>query len=433
MPIDSSDPQFVFAARVVQQLRDAGFVAYWAGGCVRDLLRNVPPGDYDVATSATPDRVRDLFGRRRTLAVGESFGVIIVLPPEGLSPVEVATFRTEGPYQDGRRPESVVFATAEEDAHRRDFTINGMFYDPVDRQVLDFVNGRADLAAGVVRAIGDPHARMREDKLRLLRAVRFAAVLGFQLDPVTAEAVKEMSPQLSVVSVERIAQELRKMLVHINRRRAVELCRQTGLLDVILPGWTRPEGEAGETLQLLDRLQNPSFSLAFAVLMRAIPNLRFASRKATIEPESVRGHCRRLKLSNEEVEGCLWLHARQADVTTVPGMSDAELKQLLAHPLSSELAKWFEAQAALDATKAGALAVLKTRASQWTTTDLDPPPLVTGQDILKMGLKPGPRLKVLLDRVRTAQLNGEVSTPESAREMLAKLIPDLDPPDRHSI
>src|SRR5436190_3805595 len=171
MMLNSSDPQFAFATRVVQELRTAGAEAYWAGGCVRDLLRNFPPGDYDVATSATPERVRELFGKKRTLAVGESFGVIIVLPPKGLDPVEVATFRTEGPYKDGRRPESVVYATAEEDAQRRDFTINGMFFDPIDHRVLDFVGGQADLKAGVVRAIGDPHARMREDKLRLLRAV----------------------------------------------------------------------------------------------------------------------------------------------------------------------------------------------------------------------------------------------------------------------
>jgi len=421
-----NDPQSAFATDVVRALRAAGAEAYWAGGCVRDMLRQFSPGDYDVATSATPERVRDLFGRRRTLAVGESFGVIIVLPPEGLSPVEVATFRTEGPYKDGRRPESVVYATAEEDAQRRDFTINGMFYDPIDQRILDFVGGRADLQAGVIRAIGDPHARMREDKLRLLRAVRFAANLGFQLEPLTHDAVREMASQLSVVSVERIAQELRKMLVHRNRRRAVELCRETGLLDVVVPQWTGDERLAGETLDVLDHLEAPTFSLALAVLLQSIANPDLRSRKAVIEPQTVRGHCRRLKLSNDEVDSCLWLHAHQHDLDRVTDFTDADLKRRLAHPLSGELLKWFEAQAALDEGKALALAVLRTRSSTWTAGDIDPRPFVTGEDILAMGLKPGPRLKELLETVRTAQLNGEIDSTDAALALLRKLIEEPD-------
>jgi poly(A) polymerase len=427
MLLDSSNPQFAFATRIVEELRTAGAEAYWAGGCVRDLLRHFPPGDYDVATSATPERVRELFGKKRTLAVGESFGVIIVLPPKGLEPVEVATFRTEGPYKDGRRPESVVYATAEEDAQRRDFTINGMFFDPIDRRVLDFVGGQADLKAGVVRAIGDPQARMREDKLRLLRAVRFAAVLGFELDPLTQDAVAEMAPELSVVSVERIAQELRKMLVHRNRRRAVELCRETGLLDVVLPGLTGDERAVGETLKALDQLEQPSFGLALAVLLRSVANPPLKNRKGTPEAHTVRGHCRRLKLSTDETESCLWLHSHQYDVELVPKMSDADLKRLLAHPLSGELQKWFSAQAALDEQKAHELAVLKTRSSEWSPEDLDPPPFVTGQDILALGLKPGPRLKELLDTIRTAQLNGEVTSTDEARALLERLIQPASP------
>lgn len=424
MLLDSSNPQVEFATRVVQELRNAGAEAYWAGGCVRDLLRSVPPGDYDVATSATPDRVRELFGKRRTLAVGEAFGVIIVLPPEGLAPVEVATFRTEGPYKDGRRPESVVYATAEEDAQRRDFTINGMFFDPIDRRVLDFVGGQVDLKAGVVRAIGDPHARMREDKLRLLRAVRFAAVLGFALDRLTQDAVTEMAPELAVVSVERIAQELRKMLVHRNRRRAVELCRATGLLDVIVPGWSAEERAADQTLRVLELLEAPSFGLALAVLLQSIPNPDLKSRKAAPEPHTVRGHCRRLKLSTDEIESCLWLHMHQRDLERISTMSDADLKRLLAHPLSGELQKWFAARAAIDETTAHSLALLRTRSAAWRASDIDPPPFVTGQDILALGLKPGPRLKELLETIRTAQLNGEVTSAEAARALLQTLIND---------
>ena len=238
-----NSPQREFAVEVVRQLRAAGHTALFAGGCVRDLLLGRPAKDYDVATTATPDQVRRLFGHKRTLPVGASFGVIIVLGPREAGHVEVATFRTEGPYQDGRRPSSVAFCTPEEDARRRDFTINGMFYDPMETRVLDFVGGEADLSSRVVRAIGDPHERVREDKLRMLRAVRFAATLDFALDPTTAEAIREMAGQLIIVSAERIAQELKKMLVDRHRRRAIELSESTELLPIILPELNRESRE----------------------------------------------------------------------------------------------------------------------------------------------------------------------------------------------
>ena len=224
-----------FAVDVVRPLKDAGCTALRAGGCVRDFLLGRTSKDFDVATDARPDDVRNLFGHRRTLAVGASFGVSVVRAPRGVEDVEVATFRTEGPYLDGRRPEHVSFTTPEEDAQRRDFTINGLFYDPIEQQVFDFVDGERDLRAGIVRAIGDPHDRMTEDKLRMLRAVRFAATLEFELDTVTAAAVRNMAAQMLVVSAERIAQELRRMLVDGHRMRAMQLTAEVGLLPVILP------------------------------------------------------------------------------------------------------------------------------------------------------------------------------------------------------
>ena len=214
--------QHPFALEIVLQLRAAGHIALFAGGCVRDSLLGREAKDYDIATTARPEQVRKLFGHRRTLAVGASFGVIMVLAPQGGGQVEVATFRTEGPYLDGRRPESVAFCTPEEDARRRDFTINGMFFDPVEQRVLDFVSGEQDLNAKIVRAIGNPHERFREDKLRMLRAVRFTATLGFSLDPETADAIRAMASELIVVSSERIAQELKKMLLDPHRRRAIQ-------------------------------------------------------------------------------------------------------------------------------------------------------------------------------------------------------------------
>src|SRR5262245_37039879 len=221
--MSSTDPQREFAVQVVRKLQEAGFVALWAGGCVRDYLLGHPPDDYDVATSARPEQVRELFGPRRTRAVGASFGVMLVHAPQhsGAHDVEVATFRTEGPYLDGRRPEHVTFATAEEDAQRRDFTINGMFFDPVAETVLDYVGGRGDLERHLVRAIGDPRARLGDDKLRMLRAVRITARFDFALDEATAKAIREMAGEILVVSQERIAQELKKMLVHQRRARAV--------------------------------------------------------------------------------------------------------------------------------------------------------------------------------------------------------------------
>src|SRR5262245_25661116 len=207
-----------FALQVVRQLQEAGHPALWAGGCVRDEVLGRTPKDYDIATSATPDQVRKLF--RRTVAVGASFGVVEVLGPRGQGAplmVQVATFRTDVGYSDGRHPDEVVFASAREDAERRDFTINGMFFDPIKGEFLDFVSGRADLERKVLRAIGDPRVRFREDKLRLLRAVRMATRFDLAIDADTEAAVREMAAQITVVSAERIAEELRQMLVHPRR------------------------------------------------------------------------------------------------------------------------------------------------------------------------------------------------------------------------
>ena len=266
-----------FAQQVVQQLSDAGFTALWAGGCVRDLLIGRTPKDYDVATNARPEQVREVFGKRRTLSVGESFGVIVVLGPKSAGQVEVATFRTDGNYLDGRRPETVVFSSPEEDAQRRDFTINGMFYDPLKEEVMDFVGGQQDLAAGVLRAIGDPLERMEKDKLRMLRAVRFAATFDFELDVATADAVRSMADQISVVSAERIAQELRRMLVDQHRQRAVELCCDVDLLTRILPELKPVVNDVERWSRLtksLSLLTEPEFPLAFAVVLEAaiVPN-----------------------------------------------------------------------------------------------------------------------------------------------------------------
>ncbi len=281
-------PPREFAVRVVRRLQEAGHTALWAGGCVRDLLLGLSAADYDVATSATPDEVRTLFGHRRTLAVGASFGVIVVVGRGDEGQVEVATFRTEGPYLDGRRPERVEFATAEQDALRRDFTINGLFLDPLTDEVFDYVGGRADLERRVLRAIGDPVERFREDKLRMLRGVRLAARFDYALDPHTAAAITAHADEILVVSQERIAQELKKMLEHPRRVAAIRLAEELGLLARILP-----EGTGELPRDRLSRLEEPSFALALAALLA--------------DGDAPRTPCRRLKLSNDATDRVVWL------------------------------------------------------------------------------------------------------------------------------
>jgi poly(A) polymerase len=416
----SPDAHRQFAVEVVRRLTKGGFTAYWAGGCVRDLVRGETPQDYDVATDATPDGVRDVFGHRRTLAVGESFGVIIVRGPAGLPPVEVATFRAEGPYKDGRRPESVVFCTAEEDARRRDFTINGMFYDPLKEELHDFVEGRADLERRLIRAIGDPAKRMQEDKLRLLRAARFAGVLDFEVEEQTARAVREMSQEVLVVSVERITQELKKMLLHPRRKRCIALCRDLGLMAAVIPEWMATPG-ADAALEILHRLPDPSFALTIAALLRELPGGVATSRSSVPVEGSLQVICRRLKLSNQDSDDALWLHAREDELEGAPSMLKAELKPLLAHRLFNDLLKLATAIAEVTGRDAAGISFARQRAAEWSMSEINPPPLLDGHDLMSLGVPQGPRLKALLASVREAQLNDEIRTPDEARELARRM------------
>jgi len=405
-------PQHEFAVEIVRQLRSAGYIALFAGGCVRDGLLGREAKDYDVATTARPDQVRNLFGHRRTLAVGASFGVIMVVGPRDAGTVEVATFRTEGPYQDGRRPDSVAFSTPQEDARRRDFTINGMFFDPIENQVLDYVGGERDLTAREVRAIGDPRERIREDKLRMLRAVRFTATLDFSINVATADAIRELSTDLIVVSAERITQELKKMLVDAHRRRAMELADDVGLIRVIFPELDpiRKTAEWDQTLHRLEQLEQPSFELALSALLLALPS-------ATVVP----GICRRLKLSNEETARIEWLTSLHGALDDAPALSLARLKGILAHPGCGELLKL--ETAARIAAGLGVEPILFCRQflAQTPRDEIDPVPLITGDDLIKLGLRPGPRFKSVLGRIRDAQLNLQIHSFEEASAMALSL------------
>jgi poly(A) polymerase len=381
-----------FAIDVVRRLQEAGHVAYWAGGCVRDEILGLQPLDFDVASDARPEQVRALF--KRTIAVGLSFGVVEVLGPAALK-VQVATFRTDGGYSDGRRPDSVEFTSAQEDARRRDFTINGMFFDPIANLLIDFVGGQEDLVQKRLRAIGDPVHRFTEDKLRMLRAVRMATRFDLEIEPATAEAIRAMASQIDVVSAERIADETRKLLVHPRRSRGVALLEDLGLLPAILP---ETRGADRRPFDALD--QKPTaFPLAFAALL------------APLDAPSVNAIARRLKLSNDERERIAWLVDNQSVLDNAPDMRLSKLKPLLAHPGVDELLT-------LHRARGRSMEFCETMIRETPREVLDPPPLLTGHDLLERGVPAGPRMKQQLAAVRDAQLDEKIQTREEALALL---------------
>lgn len=392
-----------FAYEVVQLLRAAGHDALWAGGCVRDQLLGLTPKDYDVATSARPEQVRELFGRRRTLAIGAAFGVISVMARKPMEPIDVATFRTDGDYRDGRRPESVEFSDAAHDAQRRDFTINGLFFDPVAEEVVDYVGGVADLDARVLRAIGDPLNRFSEDKLRLLRAVRFAATYQLTIEPATLRAVQAMADEVSQVSGERIGAELRRVVVHPTRARGAELLAEAGLLAPLLPELA-PHAAANDplwqaSLQRMERLPAATVAIGFVALLQGM-----------VESSQVREIGKRLRLSNKEVERIAWLLDRLPTALNAASLPWPRLQRILIHEGSGELLDLVAAmRPADDADLAFCRAALARPAEE-----LNPPLLATGDDLLRAGVKGGRHFSALLEHLRDMQLEGEIQTPAEA-------------------
>ncbi len=421
----SSDSKREFAVGVVRTLTEAGFTALWAGGCVRDLLLEKSPDDYDVATNARPEQVQALFGPRRTRAIGVSFGVVLVHGNHrgDRDAVEVATFRTEGPYLDGRRPEHVVFATPEEDAQRRDFTINGMFFNPLTEQVLDFVGGRQDLERRIVRAIGDPQARFREDKLRMLRAVRITARFDFDLEDQTASAVRDMAPEILVVSHERIAQELKKMLVHPRRARALTLFHDLRLLTIILPelapviatsGLPNADDRWQVTLRMLEALDNPRFELAFAATLHELAFERTADEAADVAGQIGK----RLRLSNEECYVVAWLIKHQGALQDAPQLPKSRLKRLFGSSLIGELFALVRAHLRAVGASVSDVDFCETYLHSLPPGQINPRALITGNDLRRLGLVPGAHFKELLDRVREAQLDEKIWCRKDALEFV---------------
>jgi tRNA nucleotidyltransferase/poly(A) polymerase len=346
------------------------------------------------------------------LPVGAAFGVITVLGPRAAGQIEVATFRRDATYSDGRHPDSVAFSNAEEDARRRDFTINGLFFDPLSNEVIDFVGGRADLAQGIVRAIGDPDARLSEDKLRMLRAVRIASTLGFEIHTDTMQAVQRHAGELQVVSVERTTAELRRLLRHVNRRRGLELLRESALLGQLLPELDGAGDAWRQTLETLDVLQTPSFAVSIALLLRTV-------HLAAANQDSVESICRRWKLSNEERQGVLFCLKNEATIRNATTIDWPVLQRVLIAARIEELLSYCEAVARVVDGADDAIqfcrATLARPPREW-----NPTPLVTGDDLQQLGIPAGSAYRELLAAARDAQLNGEVTDREAALAFVQK-------------
>jgi poly(A) polymerase len=398
------------AEQAVRALRQAGHEAFFAGGCVRDMSMGVTPKDIDIATDAPPEQVCRLF--RRTKKVGAKFGVVLVRIAG--HEIEVATFRTEGEYTDHRRPDSVTFTNARADATRRDFTINGMFYDPIADEVIDHVGGREDLAARRVRAIGDPRRRFEEDHLRMLRAVRFAARLDFELEHDTKQAIVQHAPLIRTISAERIRMELEQILTESHpqrRRRGWELIHQTGLSAHLVAGTRWPDAEAEEAARRLAEIPDAiSFPLALAAALRHLT------------PKEAATACRRLRCSGADTAAVHWLLAQLPRAHRATRLELADVKLLAADPRCTDLLSLLRADLLSAASPLEPHQVLAQRVSALAPEDVAPAPLLTGDDLLAMNVPAGPRYRRILDAVYRAQLNEQVRDADAAFALARALI-----------
>jgi poly(A) polymerase len=403
-----------FAVEVVRTLRGSGYEAYWAGGCVRDRLLGREPKDYDVATDAQPAQVRAVFGRRRTLPLGAAFGVITVLGPKEAGQIEVATFREDAAYSDGRHPDQVHYSTAKEDASRRDFTINGLFYDPIEDRVIDFVGGQEDLRGRCIRAIGDPMERFTEDKLRMLRALRFSANLDFQLDPTTLEAIRQMADQIGVVSPERISSEMRQVLTDPRRAAGVRMLVESHLGAAILPevrGGGQPDRKRLErTLAVLDRLDGPQFPLAFAVVLAPSVDVAAAEQIG-----------RRWRLANKEIDRLGWLLRHHGSLDAAQERPWSRVQRVLVADGAGDLLNWMQAERGADGLADADVGWCREQLAQ-PRERIDPEALLSGDDLIRHGVARGPIYRELLDQVRDAQLDGEIATRKEALALVDRLV-----------
>ncbi|MCP5533873.1 MAG: HD domain-containing protein [Akkermansiaceae bacterium] len=427
------------ALALARKLHAAGHEALFAGGCVRDTLLGREPKDYDIATSATPDEVTRLFPKSNE--VGAHFGVVIA--NHGGHAIEIATFRTDGSYRDNRRPESVTFSNATEDAKRRDFTINGLFQNPDTGEVIDHVGGREDLKNRVLRAIGEPAQRFREDALRLMRAVRFSSTLGFRIEETTAAALAECAPLLDRISPERIRDEFSRILLCPRRRDGVERLVETGLSDRFLPElratigcdqppeW-HPEGDVfTHTMIMLEMLgTDVPITLALAVLLHDIgkPPTRTVDPDGRIRfnghdslgAEMSDGILRLLRYPNQVVEDVVTMVARHMQFMNVQKMRVAKLKRFMSAPTFERELELHRVDCASSNGFTDNYEFLQNKEAEFASEPLIPPPLAGGRDLIAMGLNPGPRFKELLDALETEQLEGRILDREAALAYLRR-------------
>ncbi len=427
------------AERVVERLRAKGFEALFAGGCVRDLLLGREPEDYDVATSARASQVEALFAR--TVGVGAQFGVIKVLGDA--QDTEVATFRTDGEYVDHRHPSEVSFSDAKGDAARRDFTINGMFLDPATDEVTDYVGGRADLEAGRIRAIGDPAARFDEDRLRLLRGVRFAARFGFEIERGTWNSIVDHAETIRDIAWERIGDELVKILREGSARRGFGLLAESGLLEAVLPEVAamrgveqspdhHPEGDVFvHTLLCLEKLDPAAHdvSLALAVLLHDVAKPLTAETGADGRitfyghcergADLSRGICRRLRQSGDTTERVSWLIRNHLRHVQAPEMRVATLKRFLGEPWIEALLELVRIDISSGSGDLSTWQFCVERLAAFPREEVRPAPLIRGRDLIDLGYAPGPRFRAFLDEAFDAQLEGAFDDPATARQWLA--------------
>jgi len=427
------------ARNLASRLRDAGHIAYFAGGCVRDLIRGKEAKDFDIATDATPDVVQKLFPR--TYAVGAHFGVIVVL--ENGFQFEVATFRTDDSYVDGRRPVSVQFASPEEDARRRDFTINGMFFDPVANRVIDFVGGQSDLEAKLLCAIGVPAERFAEDRLRMLRAVRFATVLDFKIEEATWSALLEGAPKITQISAERIRDELVKIFLSPHRLRGWDLLDESGLMRAVLPELDamkgvqqppqfHPEGDVFIHTRLMLSLlpESVSVPLVFSVLLHDVAKpltstvdetgrIRFSGHDK-LGAEMTEQIMERLRFSRAEIDATAEMVRQHMVFKDVPKMRVAKLKRFMARPTFQEELELHRVDCEGSHQMLDNYEFLLGKQTEFASEPIIPPPLVRGEDLIALGLRPGPKFGEILEAVETRQLEGGLRDRDEALAWVRK-------------
>ncbi|MGH9350947.1 MAG: CCA tRNA nucleotidyltransferase [Terriglobia bacterium] len=429
------DPKREAATRVLARLREAGYQAYFVGGCVRDLVMGREPKDYDVAADARPDEVQALFPE--SVMVGALFGVVVIPREEGS--VEVATFRSDGVYSDGRHPVEVRYTkSAEEDVRRRDFTINGLLFDPLESRVIDFTGGRADILARRIRAIGLPHDRFREDHLRMLRAVRFAARFGFSLDPALLSAVRELRSLATSVSQERLRDELVKILTEGAARRGFELLDETGLLAIVLPEVKalqgveqppqfHPEGDVWtHTLMMLEGMAAPSPTLALGVLLHDVgkpatfsirERIRF-DHHAEVGAKMAEEICARLRLPTRQIAQVVALVANHLRFKDLPQMRRSTQLRFVRMPGFDEHLELHRLDCSASHGNLENYRLAKRIIEETPPEVIKAQPLLRGDDLISEGYTPGPRFKEMLRAVEDAQLEGRIHTREDAMRLV---------------